>query len=203
MSPAVRPCQEAFHRARLRPGLGALRQPMTELLTALQAFFGTRVTEMLQDDRPLWDVPAASWSPDYRDQAAKYLSTGKYLMEQDNRGNLRVCMRRDPDSLEHERTALTQSVFSALMQVPLPNLNPESLLHELGCPLGDESLMSSTTLLDAARALNRWVLVIIGPDAEQWWKTTSCDLPCSHRAAACFHCKEHSIYGACCHTYVP
>lgn len=191
--------QESFHKNRLRPGLAGLRQPLLDLVKQLSLFFQSRANEATQLTGALYDVPCRAWSPSYRAAAQLYLSSGKYLAEKDNSGNLYVGMRTNPDSLAHEKTPLTLYAFQCLLNLMVgAGADVEDMLEKLGCKFD-----VAEALLNSLHVVERWCLVVVGPAAQRFWRATnSQESESTHLFSICWNCKEYATYGACPHTYV-
>lgn len=101
------------------------------------------------------------------------------------------------------RTPLTESVLAHLKEILLcPKQADLAIAVSM---LGGSSCRTSEGVAATVAALRRWVLVVVGPEAEKMWKheeVRSTEDGTSHAAACCYLCLEYAVYGSCAHAYV-
>ena len=96
------------------------------------------------------------------------------------------------------RTPLTESVLAHLKEILLcPKQADLAIAVSM---LGGSSCRTSEGVAATVAALRRWVLVVVGPEAEKMWKheeVRSAEDGTSHAAACCYLCLEYAVYGSC------
>lgn len=100
------------------------------------------------------------------------------------------------------RTALTPAVLFELKRLLLIEDDDKINLEAL-CALGGGLEATAEDLVKSLTCLQRWVLTVVGPDAEKSWiRQPAPGEGACHSSAHCYLCLTFMTYGTCSHCYV-
>eukprot|EP00438_Fugacium_kawagutii_P010969 Skav217175 [mRNA] locus=scaffold5232:11304:13991:+ [translate_table: standard] len=211
--------QESWHRHKLKAYLG-LRSNLDSFGASLGKFTQSRLADLLTSETMLPDVPGEPF-PDRallydsdvltkqgRTSAHQFFRT-KAFDVYEHAGTVYVAMRKSLCTWDATTSKWTMTPDEAVPSVP-PGLasglarltsarktsHVVAELNALG--LGEDPFSDVEQLV---RFLANHVLVIVGPEAAQFWRSESVPENLLHTQAVCGFCQEFCLHASCEHTH--